>query len=720
MPQTNVGIAVQVTSDTRKGTKGLKEFSDELSAMSEQSQATAATVDNSLQSVGNSAREASGNFVKLNKDFLSFSNTMRALPTAARLGKVSLNDTSGEAVALGKSIQRLSDEQRKLSNTSVGANGALIGFSNIVRDAPYGVIGVTNNITQFSDAFINLRTQLGSTGAALTALGSTLIGPAGISLGISIATSLWTVYAQRQQAAASAAKKAKEENKDLATVLRESNASVQGQIQTTRALGDILADTNKSYEQRKSALNELNKISKDYFSGLSVEQASYEGIKIAIDRYADSIIRAASIKGLQDRISQLAEQISKRVPIIAKGITDLGKSNEPFKQFVDRAVSDSNRAAKEINFKSLANQINASGKRVAADIGNVGRISRQAVDAIAPEQELRAKLKGFTDALTEMIGGTDTPDKAAKSIKTIADVMKDLNNELTGISIKAVDGLGFFDQTNAERIKAYEKALQGLIDLGLKPTSTEVEQLRIRIEQLNNSIIGEQTIKTSALFVRDKKGFKDTQSQANQIDRSIQHADESWNKFRANVASTRLTLSTENFRNAVQEFENLTVQLTKSLQVDLIAGFATGLAGLASGTQTMGGLLGSMLSIVGDFAINLGKAAIPIGIAAEAIRNAFASPAGAIAAGVGLIAIGGLIKGFASRLQGGIQSFATGGVVEGAQLAVVGDNPGKKEAIIPSEMWGELGGGRREILVTEVGYNALLIKLKQSERNSSR
>ena len=41
-----------------------------------------------------------------------------------------------------------------------------------------------------------------------------------------------------------------------------------------------------------------------------------------------------------------------------------------------------------------------------------------------------------------------------------------------------------------------------------------------------------------------------------------------------------------------------------------------------------------------------------------------------------------------------IPSFAQGGIVNGPQLAMVGDNPGQKEAIIPSEMWGKTGTTR--------------------------
>lgn len=660
----NVGLAVILTSDTKSAVKGIKDVSDEFVDMS--------------------------------------------------------NESKKAASAVSTSISNITKSQQKLSTTTVNANGALSGFTNIIRDAPYGIIGVGNNITQLTDAFAQLKVQTGSAGGALSALATSIFSPAGlITVGVSLAVSLFTVFAQRQQQAATAAKKLKEETKSLSEILLESNASVQGQIETSKQLGAILIDTNKSYEQRKSALNELQKINKDYFGSLSLEKSSYEDIKKSIDKYADSLIRAATVKGLQDQISKTAEAISKIAPIISTGLKDLSKQDNPFSQFVQSTTKKLGSDTVQLQgaFTRIDSIINKNGRKLAADIGNVADQQNQAIAKTAPLDELKNRLTQLTTALSSSLSGTDTP---AKDIKTVADVLAELQKELTTIDILGKDGLGFLDTTNADKVNAYEKALKSLIDLGLNPTSTAVQDVRKRIQELNDSIIGSQTIKTTTLFVSSGKGFQDVKADANQVSATITNANNAWTKFRANVSNTQLSLKTESFRESVNNFVTYATQLSKSLKVDLIAGFAEGLGGLASGTQTMGNLLGNMLSLVGDFAINLGKAAIPIGIAAEAVRNAFSSPAGAIAAGVGLIAVGGLIKGFASKLKGGVPSFAQGGLVEGAQLAVVGDNPGRKEAIIPSEMWGELGGGRREILVTEVGYNALLIKLKQSERNSNR
>lgn len=58
---------------------------------------------------------------------------------------------------------------------------------------------------------------------------------------------------------------------------------------------------------------------------------------------------------------------------------------------------------------------------------------------------------------------------------------------------------------------------------------------------------------------------------------------------------------------------------------------------------------------------------------------------------------GAIIQGAAaaaatSALFNAVPSFAEGGIVKGKQLVIAGDNPSGVEAMIPKEMWGQLGG----------------------------
>ena len=70
------------------------------------------------------------------------------------------------------------------------ANGgnALMQFSRIAQDAPFGIIGIGNNITATVEAFGHLKNSTGSTGGALKALASSIAGTGGILLGVSLLT----------------------------------------------------------------------------------------------------------------------------------------------------------------------------------------------------------------------------------------------------------------------------------------------------------------------------------------------------------------------------------------------------------------------------------------------------------------------------------------------------------------------------------------------------
>lgn len=103
--------------------------------------------------------------------------------------KKSLTDFKNTARDAGNSVSGMAP---KVAN---GSN-ALIQFSRIAQDAPYGIIGVGNNITATAEAFSYLRNQTGSTGGALKALGSSLMGTGGILLAVSLVTTAFTLMSQ--------------------------------------------------------------------------------------------------------------------------------------------------------------------------------------------------------------------------------------------------------------------------------------------------------------------------------------------------------------------------------------------------------------------------------------------------------------------------------------------------------------------------------------------
>ena len=119
---------------------------------------------------------------------------------------------------------------------------------------------------------------------------------------------------------------------------------------------------------------------------------------------------------------------------------------------------------------------------------------------------------------------------------------------------------------------------------------------------------------------------------------------------------------------------------------------------LATGNKLQG--VGTMiLTTLADLAIQVGQIAIGVGISVEAIKTALMTlnPIVAVIAGIALVALGSAAKNALAQSAGGgdsagsrgVPAFAQGGLVTGPMLAMVGDNPSGKEAIIPFERMGE-------------------------------
>jgi hypothetical protein len=97
-------------------------------------------------------------------------------------------------------------------------------------------------------------------------------------------------------------------------------------------------------------------------------------------------------------------------------------------------------------------------------------------------------------------------------------------------------------------------------------------------------------------------------------------------------------------------------------------------------------------------------------IAAAAAAFALAAILGGLGLGSFTLSGGGFLKGFKELFSSmsGIPKFAKGGMVNGLTMAVLGDNPSGKEAVIPFEKMGSFlsqygTGGNQNMRVEVVG-----------------
>jgi hypothetical protein len=102
-----------------------------------------------------------------------------------------------------KSLQGLQAQYKSTTastNTLTKATGngsnTLMQFSRIAQDAPFGIMGIGNNITATAESFSYLSKSSGGAGNALKAVASSMTGVGGILLAVSLVTSALTYMSQ--------------------------------------------------------------------------------------------------------------------------------------------------------------------------------------------------------------------------------------------------------------------------------------------------------------------------------------------------------------------------------------------------------------------------------------------------------------------------------------------------------------------------------------------
>lgn len=218
-------------------------------------------ISKAMQDTGKEALAASGKMSQLQKSVAAFgggASSFNKIPALA----ASLNLTGGAA----------SEASTALKKVVPGANQASFALNNLGRvaqDAPFGFIGIQNNINPLLESFQRLKAETGSTGGALKALSAGLMGGAGLGLAVSLATGLLTVLAQK--GFFNSKKAAEDYKKELSYLKREQNELNEMTQRANKAAGDQFAVVSKlvavlqlesaTIGQKKNALKELQGIS---------------------------------------------------------------------------------------------------------------------------------------------------------------------------------------------------------------------------------------------------------------------------------------------------------------------------------------------------------------------------------------------------------------------------------------------------------------------------
>ncbi len=195
--------------------------------------------------------------------------------------------------------------------TANGSN-ALLQFSRIAQDAPFGIIGIGNNLTATAEAFGALKNQTGSTGGALKALASSLTGTGGLLLGVSLLTTGFTLLAQSGLSIGDVIDKITGNFDEFGAALKKANEEAvknsAAEISGMNALVASAQNVNLSMKDRKMAVEELQKTYPGYFGNLSKEQILNGDVKTAVEGVTQALIAKAKAQAYTGELVKLSQE----------------------------------------------------------------------------------------------------------------------------------------------------------------------------------------------------------------------------------------------------------------------------------------------------------------------------------------------------------------------------------------------------------------------------
>jgi hypothetical protein len=526
-----------------------------------------------------------------------------------------VNTATGQLDKLGKAAQTTAPQVQKLTQATQGYNSVGVDFARIIQDAPFGIIGVGNNITQLAGSFQTLKNTTGSTKAALTQAFSSIFSSGNaLILGISVLTTAFTILQQKgffktEEAAKSLNEQLDEYRENLDEI---SQASIKGQanaakeIQNFKLLQIQAENTNVPLNKRIEAVKELQKNYPDYLGNLTQEQILNGNVGESYKLLSENIIAKAKAQAFSNAISENALKIATfENQLIEKQVE------------LEKARTEALTAANNVSTGGGIGQPIFSEKAIAeAKVRDILREQESIRNEILKVQKQDEDLtKRIVDLSSQ--GASFTRTKTEETKKAV------VANEELKRSFEEIQKIEFTRPSVSFEPNIPERNKFELPEANLENIQSQIQALNALNQSLQGSGIGIEQF-YAAIANGAAEGFTSLDS------------------FITSLGETQAFIN-DTFKILEQGAENTLGDVAFSIGDALASG---GNVVKAAGASLLGGLAGILNQ--------LGQLAIGAGLAIEGIKTALKSlqPAAAIAAGVALVALAGFVSNKAKSLGG--------------------------------------------------------------------
>lgn len=466
------------------------------------------------------------------------------------------------------SVNNFSNSVQKAAKPTADATNALGNLSRVAQDAPYGFMGIANNLNPLLESFQRLQKESGGAGNALKAMVGGLMGPAGLGLALGVVSSLVVKFGD-----------------DIGEFFA-----------TLTSGGPELQATNKAFAESKDAFTkayvEMQKLGESFESFHSGTKSKKE----VLDEYNKTLGKVYGTTNNLDEAERLyvsnSEAYVKAAMYRAAAQVALQKAAE--QAFRQQELANNPKAAGGGDIiENLAAA--ALSKFTGAPVMSMGQVG--AFEAATNKaKDLEKTYLKIADSFNSMVSQTNAT--AEKSVLFGKDDKKDSKTKsIAGVSAKSLEdrlkeAMDFIDKEQEQIVKG--------------PKEPEGGSNRV----LLNALTGETGEKQDDKKLdKDKKGmdnfFKDNKKK---FDEAQKAAEGFANTMSQQVTGALMTMwdAMESGENPLQALGNFFKDLLKQLAAAIIQAVifqtimsALGMGGVAGAGGGAGGIIGGIGKIFG-------------------------------------------------------------------------------------------------------------------------
>ena len=184
-----------------------------------------------------------------------------------------------------------------LKDATGSAASSVTELGRVFSDAPYGIRGVANNISQLASQFANTTKKAGGLGGAMKALGGALYGPLGILVGFQALVAVLEMWSMKA--------------KPVNVAMEVMGASVTETSAKLRILNTILNDENATLEEQQAVTEAAREELEGYGIEVDTTEEGLQRMGFALSNLQTELERTAIAQGYANVLQEQYNDIAK-------------------------------------------------------------------------------------------------------------------------------------------------------------------------------------------------------------------------------------------------------------------------------------------------------------------------------------------------------------------------------------------------------------------------